>query len=166
MLVHIFHQTDKIPGAIESGRYIFFVILTKSLVLSSRVGTSFSSYWQIPWCYRVGWIHLFIILTKSLVLSSRVGTCTCFSSDWQNPWCYRVGWVHVFHQTDRIPGAIELGGYHTDAQHLPCSANFQKCKLIDWIVFYVVSGIFQPYNGGKNVEIPTTSYVLVILLLF
>ena len=37
--VHVFHHTDKIPGAIESGGYIIFIILTKSLVLSSRVGT-------------------------------------------------------------------------------------------------------------------------------
>ena len=93
--------TGRIPGAIESGGYMFFIILTKSMVLSSRVGASFSSFCQNPWCYRVGWVHLFhhsdkipgdkipgaiesggymffIILTKSMVLSSRVGTC--FSS--------------------------------------------------------------------------------------
>ena len=25
-------------------------------------------------------------------------------------------------------------------------------RLIDWIVFYAVSAIFQPYNGGLSIE--------------
>ena len=36
--------TGRIPGAIESGGYMFFIILTKSMVLSSRVGKCSSSY--------------------------------------------------------------------------------------------------------------------------
>ena len=115
--VHVFYQTDKIPGVIESGGYMFFIRLTKSLGLSSRVGTCFSSDWQNPWGYRVGWVHVFhhtviipgaiesggymffIILTKSLGLSSRMDTCS--SSCWQNPWCFRVGLVHLLHHTDK-----------------------------------------------------------------
>ena len=38
--VHVFHQTDKIPDAIELDGYMFFIRLTESLVLSSWVDTT------------------------------------------------------------------------------------------------------------------------------
>ena len=33
-------------------------------------------------------------------------------------------------------------------------------KLIDWIVFYVLSAIFQPYNGGH-----TYSYRVILFMM-
>ena len=38
--------------------------------------------------------------------------------------------------------------------------------MIDWIVFYAVSTIFQPYNGGTNTKIQDKTLSGTVVLIF